>query len=481
MRKLLFFFSFFLLITIICYAEVVLILPLKDEKIEAGHVLFKWTFDLSVGKELPYRYSIYIGGSPTELDLYNNNIVDNFCYIYNFPNVDDTTVYWQVNAEYLDGRIIQSEIGTFQLLWKKVEVKEQKLPTPFYRSQSENDSMKIEGKVIDANTKKPIEKVTLILNDKFLNIPQYIKTNEEGLFSFNIPYPSIYRLSASKSGYVNIEQDDLNILIGEKKYFEPFEMIHHTFDGRGSIEGRAFDASDLYGRVNDANIFIRKGLNNINGELYKKTSIISHGNYIIQDLPAGYYTLEFQAPGYIPNYFNVSVVGGKTIFDNNITLSRILSNPTDIRVVLNWSDSLLDLDACLSGSLNSGEVFQSFHQKAKTSEIKNLSEQISFDLISNSALMGPETITIKHPTPGDRYQYTVKDQTNKDSNNCSAISNSKAVVVVYQGEQEITRLAVPPNGKGKYWYAFEILIEIDGKAYVKPINELTDLKVEFYD
>lgn len=215
--------------------------------------------------------------------------------------------------------------------------------------------------------------------------------------------------------------------------------------GTGTISGRitnAFTGAGLPG----ATVQLRAGANITSGIVIATGTTNSSGDFTI-NANSGTYTAEVSLTGFVTTDFVVVAVGGRTISNQNYTVTPVLSG-SELRVVLTWGASPRDLDSHLTGPVSGGSSrFHVYYSSKTTTGVK-------LD-VDDTESYGPETVTISEFVPGI-YRYSVHDYTNRGSSSSTGLSSSGAQVKVFQGSSLVTTLNVPTGQTGNVWTVFEM-------------------------
>lgn len=164
----------------------------------------------------------------------------------------------------------------------------------------------------------------------------------------------------------------------------------------------------------------------------------------------GRYVLEITAPGFITEYFEVSIWNG----DKRTGMNYILSPELDegeIRIVLEWGSYPADLDSHLTGRTSSGNNVQVAYNAKQAIVAGNVVAELDLDDTNG---YGPETTTIYDEN--GIYEFNVHDFTNGGDSNSSALSGSGATVKVYMPGENQPRIFSVPAGVGVWWNVFRI-------------------------
>ncbi len=178
-------------------------------------------------------------------------------------------------------------------------------------------------------------------------------------------------------------------------------------------------------------------------------AMTDESGYYTIELPAGTYTAEYSLEGYITSYVNVECTDG--IVQQNTVLSPVMEE-NEYRIVLTWSEQPKDLDSHLTGPLADGTRYHVYYNKKTV--VDGEENIVKLDLDDTSSF-GPETITMKTVYNGI-YKYSIHDYTNRNSQESTVLSMSKAKVELYKGEALIATFTVPENTVGTVWNVFEI-------------------------
>lgn len=234
---------------------------------------------------------------------------------------------------------------------------------------------------------------------------------------------------------------------------ETFLLIVGQEGELGTAGGKITNAMTGNG-IAEANISVRTGWNNSDkGDVIATSQTDVNGNYSLT-LPLGNYTLTVSKEGYITGPVNIIVQQGITS-DQNGSISPIISGD-DYRIVLTWGQNPRDLDSHVSGTLSNGYDFHVYY--SHKSQFDGEIEICNLD-VDDTTSYGPETITLK-ATESTPYYYYIHHFAGSGN-----ISNSEAIIKVYQGSELVAKINVPTDqGSGLYWNVFAI---VDGKLILK--------------
>ena len=180
-----------------------------------------------------------------------------------------------------------------------------------------------------------------------------------------------------------------------------------------------------------------------------KTGVVDHtiasgidGSYSFTDVDAGTYTAEVTINGFITNYVNIDLAGGKTA-EKKIQLSPTLAAGV-VRIVMSWGASPNILDSYLNGPKpDSGTFTIKYYHRADSNALLDRDATSGY---------GPETITISTQHTGT-YTYWINDYSSRSNSSSTALAASGATVTVY-GEAGIMKQYSVPAGAGTKWNVF---------------------------
>lgn len=272
-------------------------------------------------------------------------------------------------------------------------------------------------------------------------------TDENGRYRLYIPSDAyIYRLEIAKQGFLS------EIIYGIEPTGEIVELIQENVclfrNGEGGSMYFTLRHAFMDEYLDEATIYIRKGINNRSGEIYDTLKYNVDEDTGIR-LDPGNYTLEIKMPGYQTAYKNI-----RFSLDNCIT---ILLSPTlhdgEVRIVLDWGYYPNDLDSHLFTPYN-GEKSEEFYHIWYGNDQDPYGNNMDVD---DTDGYGPETMTIKDLKNGC-YKYYVADFTHCIDGDPTSyeMSESGAQVNVYTSEGDVQTFYVPTNRSGVIWEVFEI-------------------------
>jgi hypothetical protein len=283
----------------------------------------------------------------------------------------------------------------------------------------------------------------------------------DGSYTFVLPAGSGYTVTFARTGYFTATYRNVAVVGSQTTFLEQLLLIDETRDAPADASGlitNAFTGDP----VPSALLQLRAGLNTTTGTVVETATSDGFGDYAFTALPAGYYTAEITAAGFIPAYYSLIVVGGEANADQNFGLAPV-GTGTQVRIVLTWGASPSDLDSHLTGPAVGGGRFHVFFAN-KTSQASGTT-YVELDL-DDVFSFGPETITIYEQLAGT-YRYSVHDFTNAGDDPSTALANSGAQVRVYRGASLVQTFNVPSGG-GTLWTVFELT-----GAAITPINAMS--------
>ena len=165
---------------------------------------------------------------------------------------------------------------------------------------------------------------------------------------------------------------------------------------------------------------------------------------------------------YVQTVENFTVIKGEITTAPQISIPKAVDFER-IKIVLDWGEFPWDLDAHVVDGTN--HVYFSVKKQG------NL--ELDRDDVNS---YGPETITILDPSKDKVYSYYVFDCSNSDNPESSRLSNSKAQVKIYFGNEFVDSFKITPNKKGLTWHVFDV---VKGNKIVKK-NRISSMKPADY-
>ncbi|MDO4167689.1 MAG: cellulose binding domain-containing protein, partial [Eubacteriales bacterium] len=316
------------------------------------------------------------------------------------------------------------------------------------------DEVSLQGKVVSADqtmnlsVQKALDQVTLRVMDDDNKELSYMNTSRDGMYEGKAAIREKYCVRLQRKGYLDeiMYVADINEVLQTEYYCDTVNLIPEKFGGTGGASGKIADATDAKG-VGGIRLVVRKGINNIYTEPIQEIATDAQGNYHIQDLEAGNYCLEIlssPASSYINTYFNIVILGGCNIGEQNGVVSPMMGE-SQMRVVLTWGETPRDLDAHMWCTVSGDEGHVYYKSKTYSSKNKLLC-QLDVD---DTSSYGPETITLRDDITGT-YRYYVYNYSDEDE-----FGGCGAVVRVYLGGTAHPAYTFHvPSGQGRYWNVF---------------------------
>ena len=282
--------------------------------------------------------------------------------------------------------------------------------------------------------------------------PSIAFSASDGTFKFYDLRPGTYTLKVAHSGYLDTTLTISLVSARMTNYCDTIEMIPDSYEGTGTASGTIKDSVSGAG-VNNMTLKVRSGMNNKtgtvldtittnNGGIYSFTHETGHYCIEVTDLR----TLSSGEKKYLKTYFNIKILGSKTIANQNATISHTL-NSNQLRIVLEWGETPYDLDSHLVGPTSSGSTFHVYYRNFSYAESGTRVADLDLDARKS---YGPETTTLYNPVTGD-YKFYVHNYSGSPD-----IKSSGATVKVFTGNnnEPAYTFSVPLTGNGQYWNVF---------------------------
>jgi uncharacterized protein YfaP (DUF2135 family) len=300
----------------------------------------------------------------------------------------------------------------------------------------------LRGIIRDGLTNAGVSGVVLAFVDSTGVAAGSVTTGSTGEYTITLPATTV---SATVSGTGYVSTSLLARVVANATTQADNVLFAQNAAGVGTISGRitnAFTGAALPG----ATVQLRSGANITTGTIVGTATTNSSGDFTV-NANSGTYTAEISFTGFVTTDFVVVSVGGRTISNQNYTVTPVLSG-SDMRIVLTWGASPGDLDSHLTGPVSGSTSRFHIYYSSKTATRVNLD-------VDDTSSYGPETITISEFLPGI-YRYSVHDYSNRGSSSSTALSGSGAQVKVFQGSSLVATFNMPTGQTGTLWTVFEM-------------------------
>ena len=283
-----------------------------------------------------------------------------------------------------------------------------------------------------------------------------VTTVDNGTYSKSSLSSGTYTLTFTKSGFIGTTLSATLTADNETLEVDTVQLFADTC-ASGTISGTIKDAVSN-SVVTDVSLSVRSGLDTDNGTILKTATTDSSGNYSLDSMSTGWYTVEASKSGYTATTFNVFACGDQS--EQNGSISTTLSSGS-LRIVLSWKSNV-DLDAHLTGPDNASGRFHVYHSQPRFhydintySSSRSSSDNVTQDTDRVQGREGPETITVSAVRSGT-YRYYVHNFDNAGRPNSMRLYKSKASVKVYHSSLSggLTKFKAP-NMPGDLWTVFE--------------------------
>ena len=261
---------------------------------------------------------------------------------------------------------------------------------------------------------------------------------------------SVVRLAFSATGYVSTSMAPITVSATATIESAPLARISSA---TGGVSGRARDVTTNAVIATGIAVELRDGMNATTGLAVQSSTTAADGTYGFVGVAAGTYTLVMRGAGYVQASRTVTVSGGATTANADLTLSAS-ANANQWRIVLTWVSAVRDLDLYLTLP-GAGTARQQiyFLQPGNCAA----APFACLDLDAASA-PGPETVTISQLGTGT-YRFYVQNYNAPSSAADSTLMRSGAQVRIYRANALVATYQVPQQ-PGTLW----TVAELDGAA-----------------
>ena len=286
-----------------------------------------------------------------------------------------------------------------------------------------------------------------LMNQSQTEVLEETVTDEDGEYEFSMNDGEEVRCAAFHlDGYLDETMyiDGIKDPLQKESQCDMVEMIPASRNGSGTASGIIRDAVTGEG-VRQAKLLIRKGINNHYTEIMDTVTTESDGFYQTHELPAGNYCVEIQGTNGLTTCFNIKILGEECIANQNGILSPPMEDD-QMRVVLSWKGSPVDLDLHMMFRLSNGKKKHLYFGQKRY----YINNQPGFILDCDSTEgYGPETITLYQPKTGEYVFYVNNFEEEAEMGGCGA------KVQIYYGNQATpSRTFYVPNTAGTSWEVF---------------------------
>ena len=316
----------------------------------------------------------------------------------------------------------------------------------------------IKGSILDNESDElPGVSVTFVKSETTVGT---VTSDADGEFYQSSLGSGNYTLTYSKSSYIDTTLSATLTTNTETLKVATVTQLSDTCTSTGAISGTIKDAVSNSG-VTDVSLSARSGLNTTSGTIVKTATSDSSGNYSLNSMSAGWYTVETSKSGYMAATYFYVYSCGDNVSSQDATITTTLSSGS-MRIILSWNTTK-DLDSHLTGPDNASGKFHVYYGQDKFYYAKNTSscsgcsdsqigDNVTQDVDSQSR--GPETITISTARSGT-YRYYVHNYTNRGTNNKRLFKSGASVTVYYSGLSNNPTTFNVPSGNGDLWTVFD--------------------------
>jgi len=208
-----------------------------------------------------------------------------------------------------------------------------------------------------------------------------VTTVDNGTFSKSTLSSGTYTLTYTKSGFVDTTLSATLTANDETLEVDTVQLFADTCASTGTISGTIKDAVSNSGVAN-VSLSARGGMDTTSGTIIKTATSDVSGNYSLDSMSTGWYTIEASKSGYTTSTFNVFACGDQS--EQNGSISTTLSSGS-MRIVLSWKSNK-DLDGHLTGPDNASGRFHVYYGQKKfhyDNSYKYIDESLSWENANN--------------------------------------------------------------------------------------------------
>jgi len=290
-----------------------------------------------------------------------------------------------------------------------------------------------EGYILDEfNT--GMDGAAVVVKDESGQVVKEAATNPDGFYSFELTADDSHKYTMTVQKGLMEDATIYNLVAkhGELKYC--MEPVYLAYAGTGAIYNEQImvrDAANANNGLADANVKLRSGVNNFDGDVIA-TGVLDSSGAITAPMKAGMYTAEIQKGGYEVCYFTIVVKS-----DHQAVVGYAVGDVGDNEVVtvLSW-DTTLDLDLRMFSSGGARKEKSGIDSVGAT--IAEMNRTTKLDADSFMCYISDYSDC----TAGDPYSYSM--------------SSTNAYVSVYSSDGLQAKFHVPAGHMGIVWKPFEI-------------------------
>ena len=156
-------------------------------------------------------------------------------------------------------------------------------------------------------------------------------------------------------------------------------------------------------------------------------------------------------------------------FTKIYTWEKIVKIPEELKIILNWKGSALDLDIHFTGSLPNGEYFHMFRALSEKTGENKWQDYVKLEQFNNR-----EVLTLKKPNLETTYRLSVRDYTNKDKTLPKEWKSANAYLEIYYDGNLIKTITVPATASGVFWNVMDIIVDAYGDIKYTNLDKFTD-------
>lgn len=316
---------------------------------------------------------------------------------------------------------------------------------------------KIKGKVKAHATNAALKDARVCVYKGTGSSKQLIRTeytDASGNFDISNLTSGDYEVTVSATGYMTYSSN-VNIYTAQDIYLEPMMMVDRAQSSNktGKVSGKITDAV-TGNAVSGTSYAVRKGWNELADTPVKEGSV--SGSTYSLDLPVGNYTLAVSRDGYSTSYVNIAVSEGQTGKYDVVMPPIDNEGGHQIRIVLTWGETPRDLDSHLFGLRNGSTLLHTYYSSKSYSAEGKVVADLDLD---DTTSYGPETTTIRVPEMCTSFSFYIHDYTNRSKSSSTAMSNSGAMVKLYNDSELIATFPIPSDRGGTVWHVFDYDVE----------------------
>jgi len=302
----------------------------------------------------PSQISNEVDSATEELD----NVIGHVMSENNVSDFDHFSGEFDPNHDGYDAVLDELDIALYQ---DDVVIREGNVTLDTLNYDISTDTINILGTIKDITSNETIANASLTLVDQEGNTLE-TTADENGTFDIGVETMRKYTITISAPNYQTQTVPNISSFIFNDIQLNDIVMIPTDTNLTTNLSGNVIDGRTTAQPLQNVTLQFREGYSNRTGDVIATTQTNENGDFTLNELQAGVYTVEISLDGYNTQFQEIVAYGESDQEDFSLLSTFTPESNAFATITLNWDEVPADLDSHLTGpSATADERFHIYY------------------------------------------------------------------------------------------------------------------------